>query len=650
MANRFPLIGNSTTRRLEELVAGDNINLAQSGIYDGVSAGTTGQVLKSTGTSVVWEDLSITLTNEQVQDAFSVLLTGNTETNISVTYDDANNVLNFVANAYAISAIDGATNKKVIRLTQSGIASTNDDVTLSGGNGISLTRTNDEIIFTGATYSISAQDGTAGKKIIRLTGGDAVSGNDDVTLVAGTNVTLARTNDEITINSNNTDTTYSISAEDGTSTSKKIIRITSGGSGTGTDDVTLVAGDNISLSRTNDEITITGAGGTVSVQQIVGDMVSGNSETGGIAVTYDGTNKKLDFSVPTWILAGSTTTTNHVLLSTNGGTDKIEVVGSGATSVAWDGTNKKVTLASTDTDTTYSVSATDGTAGKKIIRLTAGGSGSGTDDVTFVAGTNVSLARTNDEITINSSFTDTNTTYGISAETAVGGGVNFRLTGSDTATDDVKFVAASANLTITRTDANTITFDAITQGAGADGNTTYSISAVDGADASKKLIRLTSANPSGTDDVTLVAGSNITLTRTNDEITIASQAALSRNTLAGTTSSLTADATGTINITGYKSYALFKIQTNAAAWVRLYTDASSRTADASRSEGSDPFPGSGVIAEVKTSGAQTVLITPGTIGFNNDNTVSGTIYVAVTNRSGTTQTITVTLTALRLEV
>jgi hypothetical protein len=354
----------------------------------------------------------------------------------------------------------------------------------------------------------------------------------------------------------------------------------------------------------------------------------------------------------TWILSGSNTTTNQVLLSTNGGTNKIEVVGSGATSVAWDSVNKKVTLDSTDSNTTYSVSAVDGTTGKKIIRLTAGGSGSGTDDVTLVAGTNVSLARTGDEITINSSFIDTNTTYGISAETAVGGGVNFRLTGSgsDETTDDIKFVAASANLTITRTDANTITFDAIAQGAGADGNTTYSISAVDGTDATKKLIRLTSANPSGTDDVTLVAGTNITLSRTNDEITISSQAALSRNTLSGTTSSLAANATGTINITGYKSYALFKIETSASAWVRLYTDASSRTADSTRSEGNDPLPGSGVIAEARTNGAETVLITPGTIGFNNDNTVSDTIYVAVTNRSGSTQTITVTLTALRLEV
>jgi hypothetical protein len=55
-----------------------------------------------------------------------------------------------------------------------------------------------------------------------------------------------------------------------------------------------------------------------------------------------------------------------------------------------------------DTDTTYSISAEDGTTGKKIIRLTAGGSGSGTDDVVLVAGSNVTLTRAGDEITISS--------------------------------------------------------------------------------------------------------------------------------------------------------------------------------------------------------------------------------------------------------
>ena len=50
------------------------------------------------------------------------------------------------------------------------------------------------------------------------------------------------------------------------------------------------------------------------------------------------------------------------------------------------------------------------------------------------------------------------TTYGISAETSTGG-VNLRLTGSDASTDNVKF-AEGSNITLTRTDANTITIAA----------------------------------------------------------------------------------------------------------------------------------------------------------------------------------------------
>jgi hypothetical protein len=52
---------------------------------------------------------------------------------------------------------------------------------------------------------------------------------------------------------------------------------------------------------------------------------------------------------------------------------------------------------------------------------------------------------------------DTNTTYGISAET-VAGGANLRLTDSAAGTDDVKF-ASGTDITVVRTDANTITFN-----------------------------------------------------------------------------------------------------------------------------------------------------------------------------------------------
>jgi hypothetical protein len=122
-----------------------------------------------------------------------------------------------------------------------------------------------------------------------------------------------------------------------------------------------------------------------------------------------------------------------------------------------------------------------------------------------------------------------------------------------------------------------------------------------------------------------------------------------RAAVAATTASLANTATGSLTITGYKGYMLYKIQTSAAAWVRIYTDIASRTADSSRVEGADPTPGSGVVAEVITTGAQTILISPGALGFSNETVPDTNIQLAVTNKSGGTTTITVTLTAVQLE-
>ena len=110
-----------------------------------------------------------------------------------------------------------------------------------------------------------------------------------------------------------------------------------------------------------------------------------------------------------------------------------------------------ITNTSLNTNTTYSVSAEDGTAGKKIIRLT--GSDAVTDDVTLVQGSNVTLTRAGDEITIAS--TDTNTTY-TQGVTATSGGANLNLVGTDSTTDTVKF-AGGTGITVAETDASTIT-------------------------------------------------------------------------------------------------------------------------------------------------------------------------------------------------
>jgi hypothetical protein len=123
----------------------------------------------------------------------------------------------------------------------------------------------------------------------------------------------------------------------------------------------------------------------------------------------------------------------------------------------------------------------------------------------------------------------------------------------------------------------------------------------------------------------------------------------SRSTAAASTGSIANAATANVTVTGFKGYLLYKIQTSAAAWVRVYTSVAARTADSGRLEGVDPSPGAGVITEVITTGAETILITPGTVGFNDESPVDTNIQLAVTNKSGGSANITVTLIIVKVE-
>jgi hypothetical protein len=122
-----------------------------------------------------------------------------------------------------------------------------------------------------------------------------------------------------------------------------------------------------------------------------------------------------------------------------------------------------------------------------------------------------------------------------------------------------------------------------------------------------------------------------------------------RTTVSESTGTLADGATADITITGFKGYVLYKIETSAAAWVTIYTNAASRSADSERPEGVDPSPGAGVIAEVITSGSELVPITPAVVGFNDESPPTSNIELTVTNKSGISADITVTLTVLEIE-
>jgi len=123
----------------------------------------------------------------------------------------------------------------------------------------------------------------------------------------------------------------------------------------------------------------------------------------------------------------------------------------------------------------------------------------------------------------------------------------------------------------------------------------------------------------------------------------------SRSTATGTTSSLADAAQADLDITGFKSYTLMAITTDKAARVRLYVNAATRTADAARAEGIDPTSDAGVIAEVITTGAETVIISPGAYGFNLESSPTTNIPCRVTNKSGSTGTVQVDVNILQLE-
>ena len=124
----------------------------------------------------------------------------------------------------------------------------------------------------------------------------------------------------------------------------------------------------------------------------------------------------------------------------------------------------------------------------------------------------------------------------------------------------------------------------------------------------------------------------------------------SRTVTTAVTSTIANGASENITVTGFKGYIIYKLQTSAAAWVRAYTSIAERTADESRTITTDPTPGSGVVAEIITTGAQTVNMAPATIGFSNENTPDVNIPIRVTNRSGSSAAITVTMTLIQIEV
>jgi hypothetical protein len=143
------------------------------------------------------------------------------------------------------------------------------------------------------------------------------------------------------------------------------------------------------------------------------------------------------------------------------------------------------------------------------------------------------------------------------------------------------------------------------------------------------------------------AGANVNAQLTVDAFGQVTTIVGSRQTVNVTTASIADAASDNVTLTGTGAAGDFiAIETDKAAWVVVYSDTASRTADSGRAETTAPASGSGVLLEVVTTGAQRIKLTPHYAYFNDESTPASEVYLKVTNKSGSLGTVTVTATVV----
>lgn len=122
--------------------------------------------------------------------------------------------------------------------------------------------------------------------------------------------------------------------------------------------------------------------------------------------------------------------------------------------------------------------------------------------------------------------------------------------------------------------------------------------------------------------------------------------ATTRATVSATVGDVAPDTDAYLELTTIGSSGQFvDASCSKPAWVRFYPTAAARAADAGRLIDEDPTPGGGVLLEYLTvSDDEQVLITPGSVYYNNDQTLDERIYVAIRNLGNTTESIEITQT------
>ena len=345
--------------------------------------------------------------------------------NIGITMNNINNMeLNAgsVLDVVATGAVDMPTGTNAQRPTgQNGMLRFNTDInefegyksnawyTLPDGNttntSLSLQSTSPYTLTltdsSGGTVDVSLLP-VANSGVISIDGADGV-----VTLVEGTGIEITTDTNFNTIEIATTvsNTTYLL--ESAAVGSNVDINLNASGSGVDSS-LTLVAGGNVTLTESAGEITIAASGGAAGVTTF-------NTLSGDVTVS-----------------AGS-----NITLTPSG---------------------QDIEISSTDTNTVYTYTAEQ--VGSDVNLTLNNITDATTDSVKVVAGTNITLTESSDEITIDAA--DTNTTYDLSSAQS-GSDVDITLDASTGTDTNIKLVAGTG-IGLTDNGSNEITIDATSSG------------------------------------------------------------------------------------------------------------------------------------------------------------------------------------------
>ena len=363
MADRFPLIVNEVSRKIEEIVAGDKLELTGNGIIISGDAGA-GKYLKSDGSTVFWEspgDVYLTQSQTVTNKTFEqCVINGNDNTvanlpntalvNSGITINGATIALGGVVTTpnddtkFSLSAVDGIdATEKNIRIT--GTDSSSSDVILKQGNNVTLTRNSNEIVITS-----SYVDTDTVTSIQAASGGAAQTG---VISIAGTGSTIVSQDTStktITINSSYVDTVTRLRAGTGNVFNSGDFTFLQGGATTLAQSVDGNGDPTITVSSTDTVTRIKGGGaGTLTSGDIT---ITGGTNT---TVSQSGTTVTVD-----------TTDTNTVTqLAANSealNSGDFRIIPAGATSISTAVNNgvKEITISSVNTDSGAAATASLG--------------------------------------------------------------------------------------------------------------------------------------------------------------------------------------------------------------------------------------------------------------------------------------------------